>query len=82
MGTRPHQARALLEDRSACALDLHDFAWAHAYRLCQSERGILRRKLGARGLAFAPDGKTLAAEVHSVAYAAGGREMLTAGARR
>ncbi len=57
----PGQARALLEDPSACPLDLHDFAWAHAYRLCQRERGILRMNLGTRGLAFAPDGKTLAA---------------------
>ncbi len=55
----PMLARELLEDRDACPVELRDFSWRLYHHLCRS---WVRRPLPspALGLAYSPDGKTLA----------------------
>jgi WD40 repeat protein len=65
-GWDPGRALRALLDPEGCPAELRDFTWAYVARRCRRDRLTLRApgELG-RGLAFAPDGRTLAAAVRT-----------------
>jgi WD40 repeat protein/serine/threonine protein kinase len=60
----PAHGLELLDDTEYCPFDLRDFTWRYLWRACQRQRRtLLRNSVGAnvRSVAFAPDGKAVAA---------------------
>jgi WD40 repeat protein/tRNA A-37 threonylcarbamoyl transferase component Bud32 len=67
-GRNPGRGLQLLQDKERCPDDLRDFTWGYLHRLCQRERASLKPgEEPVPGVAYAPNGKALAAAAGEVA---------------